>query len=69
MTKQRRYPLLLDERYPPERELLQILLTLPKGERRPFLRTLIMAGHQEIAAERKRNASIPQAHGDGESNA
>jgi hypothetical protein len=68
-TKQRRYPLLLDVDYPPEREVLDVLLALPSGERQAFLRTLVLVGHREIRAERQSDSGRASAEGTGGANA
>ena len=48
MTRQKRYPLLLDIEYPPEREVLRAIESVPEGERARFMRVLILLGHADI---------------------
>lgn len=48
MARQKRYPLLLDAEYPPERQVLGAINSLPDGERASVLRVLILLGHEEI---------------------
>jgi hypothetical protein len=55
--RQKRYPLLLDTTYPPERQVLGAINAVPDGERAGFLRALILLGNQEIEKERKRAAT------------
>jgi hypothetical protein len=52
--RQKRYPLLLDPKYPPERQVLSALSAVPDGERAGFLRALILLGHQEIERDAMR---------------
>lgn len=52
--RQKRYPLLLNPNYPPERQVLSALNTVPDGERAGFLRALILLGHQEIERDAAR---------------
>lgn len=49
--RQKRFPLLLDSRYPPERQILEAISGVPEGERAGFMRTLILLGHQQITKE------------------
>jgi hypothetical protein len=46
--RQKRYPLLLDSSYPPEKAVLETISSVPKGDQTAFLRALIMLGHQEM---------------------
>ncbi len=52
--RQRRYPLLLDTSYPPERQVLAALQRVPEGERAGFLRALVLLGHHEIQKDQER---------------
>lgn len=49
--RQKRYPLLLDHGYPPERLVLEAIHVMPEGERASFLRALILLGHAAIENE------------------
>lgn len=46
--RQKRYPLLLDSEYPPEKRVLEAINAVPKGEQAAFMRTLILLGHREM---------------------
>jgi hypothetical protein len=60
--RQKRYPLLLDRSYPPERDMLGAINAVPEGERAGFLRALVLLGHQEIERdERERRLQQQQA--------
>lgn len=62
----RRYPLQLDTSYPPERQVFEVVMSVPDGERAAFLRSLVLIGHQEIQKERQRSAKPQQpVAGDG----
>lgn len=61
MAKQKRYPMLLDPSFPPERRILEAIQGGSKGDQASFARALIILGHQEIAKEQKqqeKSASI-----------
>lgn len=62
--RQKRYPLLLDHGYPPERLVLEAIHVMPEGERASFLRALILLGHEEIEKESRRQ-SMEKAGNDG----
>lgn len=62
--RQKRYPLLLDESYPPESRVLDAIHSIPEGERTGFIRALILAGHQEIVKDEQRQQQIPPARAD-----
>jgi hypothetical protein len=51
--KQKRYPLLLDTEYPPERRVLDEINSVPEGERAGFVRVLIQLGHEEIEKQQR----------------
>jgi hypothetical protein len=60
MARQKRYPLLLDTEYPPEKQVLGAINSVPKGERAGVLRVLILLGHDEIEKQRQQE---PTAEG------
>jgi hypothetical protein len=51
MARQKRYPLLLDTDYPPEKRVLGAIHSVPDGERAGVLRVLILLGHEQIERE------------------
>lgn len=52
MARQKRYPLLLDPEYPPERQVFGAINSLPDGDRASVLRVLVLLGHSEIEGEK-----------------
>jgi hypothetical protein len=58
-VRQKRYPLLLNPNYPPERQVLSALNAVPDGERAGFLRALILLGHQEIERDAAGQRAYP----------
>ncbi len=60
MARQKRYPLLLDTEYPPEKQVLGAINSVPEGERAGVLRVLILLGHEEIEKQRQQE---PTAEG------
>lgn len=56
MARQKRYPLLLDTEYPPERQILGSIHSVPEGERAGVLRVLILLGHGEIEKRQHQEA-------------
>jgi hypothetical protein len=48
MAQQKRYPVLLNTDWPPERNVFDAINAVPEGGRSGVLRMLILLGHNEI---------------------
>jgi hypothetical protein len=53
MARQKRFPLLLDTEYPPEKRVLDAINSVPEGERAGVLRVLILLGHEQIERQQR----------------
>lgn len=52
---QKRYPMLLDPGFPPERRILDAIQGASKGDQARFARALIVLGHLELAKEQRQS--------------
>lgn len=58
MSRQKRYPLLLDSNYPPEQRVIEAISRVPKGDQTAFMRALILLGHQDMEASKDTAAQL-----------
>lgn len=65
MAKQKRYPLLLDTEYPPQREVLGAVNSVPEGERAGVIRVLILLGHTEVERQYQKEEHTAEGHANG----
>jgi len=57
----KRFILLVDPRYPAEREVLTAIKAAPAGEGAAFLRSLMLIGFGEIEKDKARAQSVPDS--------
>jgi len=65
MSRQRRFPLLLNPEFPPEKALLDAAKAFPDGDRAALLRLLALLGDGALARERQEAQAALQALSQG----
>lgn len=60
MPRQKRYPLLLDMDYPPEKQMLEVLDTMSEGQRAGALRALMFLGHAALERQRQQDLAAKE---------